>query len=134
MSMRLTRMLCQSSKREDGIWSADHLNCSAEFQYGKHKKSRTPSPFEASARFFPKSDRHYGTVIFRICPVPREAGRIPMFETYRFPSGPNVITVGNDNAEVAPSAMTVYLFLPSTLRILAVFGVGTGLPVVFCKT
>src|ERR1022692_927369 len=75
-----------------------------------------------------------GSAIFSTCPNPIGGGPNPKFETYRFPSGPKVMAVGSDSADVLPLAINVYLFLPSTRRIWAVLGVGNGLPVVFSST
>jgi len=65
-------------------------------------------------------------VIFSTCPSPTGGGPNPTLETYRFPSGPKVMAVGNDRADVVPLAISVYWFLPSTRKIFAVLAVGNG--------
>src|ERR1700751_820939 len=83
----------------------------------------TPAP-QTSAQ------QSYGMVIFRTWPSPTGGGPKPTFETYKFPSGPKVMPVGKNR----PVAMVVYLFFPSMRRIVPVFGVGYGFPVVFSST
>ncbi len=78
---------------------------------------------------FPIASYGLGTVTLTTCPCPAGNPK-PLFETYKFPSGPNVIAVGSDN----PVAIVVTECRPLILTITPVPGVGNGFPVVFSST
>src|SRR5271169_2615064 len=69
-------------------------------------------------------------VILTTCPSPIGGGPKPTFETYRFPSGPNVMAVGKDS----PVAISAYVWFSSIRKTFPVPGVGNGFPVVFSST